>query len=252
MASTISTAGIAPGEIIDSDQVLRIIEALSGVADNIILLSGSLGVTGSAEFLSVVQLYAGATGSLHGTSSWAVSASWAPTGAGTGSLITTASFSSPVITFTKGDGSDFNIDLSTLVPATASYVLNLPPFISDPGLGRVILSDGTPNAATASANLIYTGSTLFVTGSTVLEAGNGVTNVLTAKSASVLFINVDTGSKVDVYSSLFNVRRPSNQQPVLTVSESIVQFTTQSTNPTGTAPAGGFWFTPTDLYLGLE
>ena len=252
MASTISTAGIAPGEIIDSDQVLRIIEALSGVADNTILLSGSLGVTGSAEFLSVVQLYAGATGSLYGTSSWAISASWAPTGAGTGSLITTASFTSPIITFTKGDGSDFTVDLSTLTPATASYVLTLPPFINNPGQGRVILSDGTPNAATASANLIYTGSNFFVTGSTVFTAGSASANVLTVKSSSVLFVNVDTGSKVDIYSSLFNIRRLSNQQPVLTVSESIVQFTTQSSNPVGVAPAGGFWFTNTDLYLGLD
>jgi len=41
----------------------------------------------------------------------------------TGSLLTTASFSNPNITFTKGDGSTFNVNLTTLVPTSASYAL---------------------------------------------------------------------------------------------------------------------------------
>ncbi len=41
----------------------------------------------------------------------------------TGSLLTTASFSNPNLTLTKGDASTFAIDLSTLQPATASYAL---------------------------------------------------------------------------------------------------------------------------------
>ena len=77
MATTISTSGIAPGQIIKSEQVLRIIYALSGVNNNVVIISGSLGVTGSAEFRSPVLLYSGATGSLQGTSSWAITASYA-------------------------------------------------------------------------------------------------------------------------------------------------------------------------------
>lgn len=102
MANTISTSGIAPGQIIKSEQVLRIIYALNGLSGSAILMSGSLGVTGSAEFKDTVRLYAGATGSLEGTSSWAVTASYAlnASGADTGSLIVTASFSNPIITFT--------------------------------------------------------------------------------------------------------------------------------------------------------
>ena len=74
--STISTSGIAPGQIIRSEQVLRIIYALNGVSSSAILMAGTLGVTGSANFLSPVRLYAGATGSLEGTASWAISASY--------------------------------------------------------------------------------------------------------------------------------------------------------------------------------
>ena len=39
----------------------------------------------------------------------------------TGSLLTTASFSDPIITFTKGDGTTFAVNLSSLQPTTASY-----------------------------------------------------------------------------------------------------------------------------------
>jgi hypothetical protein len=43
----------------------------------------------------------------------------------TGSLLTTASFSDPNLTFTKGDGSTFNVDISSLTvtfASTASYI----------------------------------------------------------------------------------------------------------------------------------
>ena len=60
---------------------------------------------------------------------FAVTASFALNGGGgtinTGSLLTTASFSNPNITFTKGNGSTFTTNLITLVPtnaSTASYV----------------------------------------------------------------------------------------------------------------------------------
>lgn len=411
MANTISTSGISPGQIIKSEQVLRIIYALNGVSGSTILMSGSLGVTGSADFLSTVNLFAGATGSLFGTSSYAVTASYALNagGAATGSLVETASFSNPIITFTKGDGSTFLINLTTLVPLTAShaltssyfsgsisnaisasyaltasYVANASSFpytgsaivsgsftvtgstnlsgplfvnglsvsaetggqlaiwrytsslstnvdpgngyfklnqpwslsptsasfdnfaynpnvsfsgyldnltvgtilklvsltedgtykllqvtsvspsetgyesygvtqltsagndpsdndqfafipvgspgvgfdtIYNPGPGRLLISDGSSNAATASADVLYTGSVFFITGS---------------------------ATTVDIYSNYFYVRNKQTQQPVLTVSESVVQFATQSSNPTGTAPNGGIWFTSTNLYVGLD
>ena len=42
----------------------------------------------------------------------------------TGSFLTTASFSDPNLTFTKGDSSTFDVDLTSLTVATASYALN--------------------------------------------------------------------------------------------------------------------------------
>jgi hypothetical protein len=65
------------------------------------------------------------------SASYALTASFAMNGGGgggstdTGSLLTTASFSNPNLTFTKGNGSTFSTSLITLVPtaaSTASYI----------------------------------------------------------------------------------------------------------------------------------
>ena len=63
------------------------------------------------------------------SASYALTASYAMNGGGggstnTGSLLTTASFSNPNLTFTKGDGSTFNVSLLSLVPTSASYALS--------------------------------------------------------------------------------------------------------------------------------
>lgn len=54
--NTISTQGIRPGGVIKADHVLRIIDALSGIANNAIIISGSLFVSGSTTFNSELQL----------------------------------------------------------------------------------------------------------------------------------------------------------------------------------------------------
>lgn len=53
---TISTQGIYPGAIIKSEQVLRIINALNGVNENLIIMSGSLETSGSNVFNGSVAL----------------------------------------------------------------------------------------------------------------------------------------------------------------------------------------------------
>jgi len=55
-SGTISTAGIFPGAIIQADHVLRIINALNGTANNDIIISGSLYVSGSATMSSSLNL----------------------------------------------------------------------------------------------------------------------------------------------------------------------------------------------------
>ena len=67
--------------------------------------------------------YGNFTGDLTGTASYATSASYAANGGGgaisTGSLLVTASFaantSNTNISFTKGDGDKFNVNISKLV-----------------------------------------------------------------------------------------------------------------------------------------
>ena len=66
------------------------------------------------------------------SASYALTASYALNGGGggsgsvdTSSLLTTASFSNPNLTFTKGNASSFNVSLLSLVPtnaSTASYI----------------------------------------------------------------------------------------------------------------------------------
>ena len=50
--ATISTSGIASGSIIRAEHVLRVIESLSGDDANDILISGSVGITGSFTITS--------------------------------------------------------------------------------------------------------------------------------------------------------------------------------------------------------
>jgi hypothetical protein len=49
---------------------------------------------------------------------------------------------------------------------------------------------------------------------------------------------------------LFIIKNFTTQQPVFTVSQSVVQFATQSNAPT--ALNGGIWFTATDFYIGVD
>lgn len=55
-SGTIPTEGIYPGAVIRAEHLLRIINALNGVNPNLIILSGSLQVTGSANFSSSLVL----------------------------------------------------------------------------------------------------------------------------------------------------------------------------------------------------
>ncbi len=116
----------------------------------------------------------------------------------------------------------------------------------------MILSDGSTNAASASVNLIFTGSNFLVTGSTIFNAIQGETNIVTVRSGSANYLTINTASFFDIYSNLFNVRNQTTQQPVLTVSQSIVQIATHSVAPAGTAPNGGLYFTSTSFYVGLD
>jgi hypothetical protein len=73
--STISTSGISPHSIIRSEHLLRIINALSNTSNIDIKISGSLVLTGSESISGSLNVTGGITGSLFGTSSFALTSS---------------------------------------------------------------------------------------------------------------------------------------------------------------------------------
>lgn len=132
-------------------------------------VSGSFNITGSATINNL-------TGSLYGTSSWALSASYVP-----------------------------GLSLSSIASGSITASVNIDP-----------------------------------------------SNLFLIKSGSTVFFNISSSSNTTLYSDLFIVKNFTTQQPVLTISQSVVQFATQSFNPSGTTTAGSIWFTSSSMYIGLE
>jgi len=187
----------------------------SGTFRNGLTLTGSLSITGS---LNVVG--AGITGSLLGTASYALTASYVAND------IITASVSSNTITFTKGNGTTFPITVATgsggvafpysgsaqitgslgvtgsLQLSGSSLKIDIPSKVN----GYVLTTDASGNAtwqsAGAGASFPYTGSavisgSLIITGSTISTSGftgslqgtsSWATNAITASSADAFII----------------------------------------------------------------
>jgi hypothetical protein len=90
------------------------------------------------------------------------------------------------------------------------------------------------------------------TGSITASVNVTPSNLFLIKSGSTEYLNISSSSNTTLYSNLFIVRNFTTQQPVLTVSQSIVQIATQSFDPSGTTDAGSIWFTSSSMYIGLE
>jgi hypothetical protein len=111
------------------------------------------------------------------SASYALTASFALNGGGgggstdTGSLLTTASFSNPNLTFTKGNASTFNVSLSSLVPTSASYATTSS-FASTASFVNALTQNVTING-----NLTVTGTSSinFISQSTLNIATNLIT-----------------------------------------------------------------------------
>ena len=246
---TIPTQGIVPGGIITSEQVLRIINALNGVNTDTIIISGSLLTSGSTVIDSSLVLpfiqdgnYLFVTGGFVTGSTSIPSASLATSAsfAATSSLpllgIVTASVASTTITFTKGDQTTFDIVISQSGSVeSASYAVF------------------AENAATASYALNGNFASYQIsTGSVTASVGVDPTSIFLIQSASVPFFNIASNSNTTVYSDLFIIKGQTSQQPVLTVSGSIVNIATHSIDPTGNTAAGNIYFTSGAMYIGLE
>ena len=248
-SGTISTAGITPGSIITSEQILRIINALNGVSTDTIIISGRLLTSGSTVIDSSLVLpfiqdgnYLFVTGGFVTGSTSIPSASLATSAsfAATSSLpllgIVTASVASTTITFTKGDQTTFDIVISQSGSVeSASYAAF------------------AENAATASYALNGNFASYQIsTGSVAASVGVNPASIFLIQSASVPFLNIASNSNITVYSDLFIIKGQTSQQPVLTVSGSIVNIATHSIDPAGATAAGNIYFTSNAMYIGLE
>ena len=247
-SGTISTTGIFPGSIITSEQILRIIYALNGTSTDTIIISGSLITSGLNEIDGTLALpfiedgnYLFMSGGLVTGSTAIASASFAASAsyAATSSLpllgIVTASANATTITFTKGDQTTFDVVIAQSGSVeSASY------------------ASFAQNAATASYAL-NAGSPFFIsTGSITASVNTNPASIFLIQSASLPLFNIASNSDTTVYSNLFIIKGQTSQQPVLTVSGSIVNIATHSIAPTGNTAAGNIYFTSGAMYVGLE
>ena len=93
---------------------------------------------------------------------------------------------------------------------------------------------------------------LIATGSITASVSDDISNLFLIKSGSTSYLNIAKNSNTTLHSDLFIIKNFTNQQPVLTVSQSLVQFATQSSIPSGNALNGGIWFTSASMYVGLD
>ena len=124
--------------------------------------------------------------------------------------------------------------------------------------GSLTITSATSSGFTSNADtLLFVGTASFTglntfTSSITIENVSNPTSLFLIKSGSTTYLNVSSSGNTELYSNLFIIKNFTNQQPVLTVSQSIVQFATQSLIPTGNAPNGGIWFTSASMYVGLD
>lgn len=116
--------------------------------------------------------------------------------------------------------------ISSSYSLTASYALNA-------GASTAVTNQITSGSVTASVNIGYDG-------------------IFLIKSGSVNFLEISGSGESTLQSTIFIVKNLVTQQPVLTVSESVVSIATHSFDPTSPTNAGALWFTANDLYVGLE
>lgn len=102
------------------------------------------------------------------------------------------------------------------------------------------------------SGLFNINATRLAIGSITASVSSDVDNLFLIKSGSIPYFNIKAGGDTTLFSNLFIVKNFTTQQPVLTVSQSIVQIATQSFDPTGTTAAGTIWFTSSSFYVGLE
>lgn len=122
---------------------------------------------------------------------------------------------------------------------------------------KVILTNQTSSMSVLSASYASTASYVLglslssiATGSITASVDIDPAHLFLIKSGSTNYFNIASDSTVTSYSNLFVIKNFTTQQPVFTVNSEIMLVATHSSAPTPSN--GGFWFTATDLYIGVE
>jgi len=185
-------------------------------------------------------------GSLQGTSSWATNALTASSadnftvrGTLTAQTIVVQVITSSTEFVTgslivSGGLNVFN-GITGSLNGTASWAIN------------AISASYVPASAIVGLNL-----SRITTGSITASVDVDPNNLFLIRSGSNTYFNIANNSNTTISSNQFIVRNFTTQNPVLTVSQSVVQFATQSSNPINPAKGGDIWFTSTELYVGLD
>lgn len=72
------------------------------------------------------------------------------------------------------------------------------------------------------------------------------------RSGSIPYFTISASSETVIHSDFFIVKNFTTQQPVLAVSQSIIQIATHSIDPAGNTLAGSIYFTSASFFVGLE
>ena len=112
---------------------------------------------------------------------------------------------------------------------------------------------GTSSFALTASYVLNGGNSFSIsTGSIVASVNTDTASIFLIQSASLPFFNIASNSDTTAYSDLFIIKGFTSQQPVLTVSGSIVNIATHSIDPVGNTDAGNIYFTSGAMYIGLE
>ena len=151
--------------------------------------------------------------------------------------------------------SQFNIqNINNGVSASSDVVAtndigNETTYFVDMGInGSNYINNGNGIGTANDAYLYTTGSNLLV-GNTTPDRDLILFSQRNIIGSGSFDINGDISTFLN---KLFIIKDFDTQQPVLTVTQSIVQFATQSFDPSGNTNAGSIWFTSSSLYIGLE
>ena len=198
------------------------------------------------------------------TASFAVSASYATTASSADDFLVRGTLTAQTIVAQYITSSTSFITGSTKFGTISSNTHEFTGSVSVSGSlsvsgSNVILSNQTSSMSVATASFATTSSYVnglnlaaITTGSIFASVDVDINNLFLIKSGSSTYFNIASNSNTTVYSDLFIIKNFTTQQPILTVSQSVVQFATQSLAPTGITTAGSIWFTSSSMYIGLE